>query len=202
MRYLEALSEGDRFRPAYGKMRSLNGKVMYNHTTYKVHKAYSMSPYTYIVYKDGTDPSDFFSLPPRVPILLPREPSATDKEIAAFIKTPFKRKCVVGYRLLWDGVVDISGIAYPQEIVFAKIMFFGGKKEYSVTELNELLNAHYQNFASKPPGTLPLLSFRGRCKHMIEIGIIEDIIDDAPISQRAAESNVQGVFYGHAAARR
>jgi hypothetical protein len=198
MRFLRTLSVGDRFRPAHPRQVSLNGRRMDRAATYEVTKVYPMAPYTVIAARHKPPSpgalakfeSEFYSLSPGTPVLLPKELDPTEDEVMQFVGAKRRRR-VVAYRVLWDGKTDLSGVVPPQAVAAMKLMHAFGKSEYGVHELHEIFNKHYEKFwgrSVKREAVVILLFYR---RHMVNQGLLEEIVDVAPVPGSVIEANLQ-----------
>jgi hypothetical protein len=188
VRFLRSLGEGDKFRPAHPRQVSLNMRPMPRSSVFKITKVFPQSPHLTISETEGE--KGIFSLGPGTPVLLPKEMDPTERDIVKFL-APRGNKKVVGYKLLWDGKMELGGIATPQARAVLKLMFVMGKKEYGLTELNHMFDAHYETFLGKPSkvqGYHALIFYR---RYLVDKGLIEEIVDDAPATQAVRDANLQ-----------
>lgn len=191
MRVLNSLSEGDSFRPAREDQYSLNNRKMDRSSTYSITKVYPMTPHTVIAVRDS-DPSDgFYSLNSGTIVLLPKEFNPSDEQILHFLR-PRGRKKVVGYKLLWNGKTSLHGVVGAQCQAIVKIMFVVGKKEYSHEDLVEIISANIEKFLPKQPlrSIGSMIASLGR--HLVNNGLVEEIVDDAPANEAVINANLHG----------
>ncbi len=187
------MTEGDRFRVAHPRQISLNKRRMPREVTYHVTRVYEMKPNTIISVEEANPGDGFYSLGPKTPVLLPKEPDPTEEEVLKFLGVQSKKR-VVAYRVLWDGKLDLAGVVPPQAVACMKLMFSMGKDTYTVRELNELFTQHYEKFLGKPTPMMPssVISFYRR--HLVNKGLMEEIVDVGPIPLSVREANLQEVY--------
>ena len=196
MRFLDSLVEGSKFRVAHPRQRSLNGREMPRALVFQVTKVYPMSP-CITISKAIHSPwpkaeKGFYSLGPRTPILSPKEPDPTEEEVLRFIGVTRKKR-IVGYRLLWDGKVDLRKLIPPRAIAVAKIMYMVGRTEYETKELISLLEKHFSRFYPGKAQSQVQWSFWS-CKNlMLDSGVIAEIVDSPPIPAEISDANLQEV---------
>lgn len=190
MRFLRTLSVGDKFRVAHSKQKSLNGRTMPREQVYVVKKVFPQSPNLSICLKDQDDQDGFFSLGPMTPVLYQKEFDPTDEAVIKFLGKGSRKRCV-GIRLKWDGKSSLKGVVYPQLAALVKAMFVFGKKEYLLAELKSLLNTRAKEFYTGPMPARPSDLFSAKRRMLVENGLIEEIVDDAPVTQAMVDANLQ-----------
>lgn len=193
MRFLRTLSEGDKFRPAWNKQVSLNGRLMPREVVFRITKVYPQSPYTTIAVEANGNRGGIFSLGPGTPVLLPKELNPTEEEVQKFLSKR-GRKIVVAYKLKWDGKTTLRWMVTPQAEAVLKLMFAMGKREYDRNELHKLLDKHFQRFLGRPSkltGRHVLLYYR---RSLANLGLIEEIVDEAPQTQGEVAANINAVM--------
>jgi len=193
VRFLRTLDVGDRFKPAHPRQVSLNNRKMERTATYRVSKVYPMSPYTSIALDENNPNDGFYSLGPGTPVLLPMEIFPSEEEIRDFIGAKKKTR-VVAYKLLWDGRSTLSGIIPPQAIAALQLMFAFGRTEYDAHYLVKLFEQHYERFWGRPVKRHPYYIMLFYRRYMVSHGLIEEVVDDAPLPESAREANLQEVL--------
>ena len=103
-----------------------------------------------------------------------------------------KRLAVVAYRPTWDGVQDLSRLLTPQAAVLARIMHAFGKREYSASDLLNLVEANYDSFYGRRHklGGRQVFSYYRRA--MVDAGLLEEVVDERPLTDRERGANVHG----------
>lgn len=193
MRFVRTLDVGDRFRPAHPRQMSLNDRRLSRDSIYKVTKVYPMSPYVTIAVDEGKPDDGFYSLGPGTPVLLPKEILPTEEEVLDFIGAK-KRHRVVAYKLLWDGKTNLCKIIPPQAIAALQLMYSMGKEEYDAHDLARLFELHYERFWGRPVKRHPYYIMKFYRRYMVNHGLIEEVIDDAPLPDSVREANLQEVI--------
>lgn len=189
MQYLSTLSIKDRFKPATTH-KSLNGRVVSPSQIYAITKIYPMSPYLTIAVSEKNPEDGFYSLHPKTPVLLPKELVPSKEKILKFLGATKKKK-VLGYRLLWDGEMSLEGLLAPQAIAAMKLLFSAGKREFDVEEIGVLFNELYTKFWGRVIKRDALQIFFFYRRHLVNYGLLEEIVDDAPIHKALAEAHME-----------
>lgn len=192
MTFIQALHEGDKFRPAHASQVSLNRRQMPRTEIYKITKVYPQSPY-YTISVMVSNPKDgIYSLGPRTPVIRPKAPLPLEADILEFLKVKNNRE-IVGYKLLWDGTTDLSGRCAPQAAALVKMMFAFGKGVYEARELHAIANRHLSKFLNgrelKRDAVYILRFYR---RHLVSAGLIEEIVDDAPTPEQLLDAGLGG----------
>jgi hypothetical protein len=194
VRFLESLGAGDKFRVAREGQVSLNNREVGRKLVLRITKVYAQSPHT-VVAVEHTRPirGGIYTLPPGTPVLSPREPDPAEERVLEFLTgKKAKRLTVVAYRPTWDGVQDLSKLLVPQAEVLSKIMFAFGKREYEARDLLNLVEANYDSFYGKRHKLGGRTLFNYYKRHMVDAGLLEEVVDEAPLSNREREANVHG----------
>jgi hypothetical protein len=195
MLFLKSLGVGDLFRVAHPSQTSLNKRKMPRDHTFKITKVYPMAPYVAISVRLGMGPEDgFYSLGPKTPVLYPKEVNPSEASILKFLGVKYRKK-PIGYRLNWDGKIDISKQVTPQAYAILKMMLALGQKEYSAQEIHEACNTQYARFLGYSPSCVGYYYFKFYRRLLVSKGLIDEIVDDRPIPPAVAEANLQETFH-------
>jgi hypothetical protein len=193
MKFLRILGVGDKFRPAHPQQPSLNKRQMSRDTLYRVTRVYSQSPYVVISVEDQSPDSGIYSLGAGTPVLFPKEPNPSIEDITKFL-APRSNKRVVAYRLLWDGKVDLAGVVQPQAASVLRLLFAFGKKEYTLVELNQLFNEHFERFSLRPTKMDGFQFLNIHRRHLVNQGLLAEVVDLAPKTRAVSDANLQEVM--------
>jgi len=194
MRFLKSLGPGDRFRVAREGQVSLNNRQVGRALVLRVTKVYAQSPFT-VVAVEHAKPirGGTYTLGPGTPVLLPREPDPAEEDVLEFLTgKKSRRKLAVAYRPLWDGLQDLSKLLTPQAEVLSRIMFAFGKKVYEARDLLNLVEANYDSFYGKRHKFGGRAVFKYYRRMMVDAGLLEEIVDDAPMSEKERGANLHG----------
>lgn len=193
MRFLRTLDVADLFRVAHPRQVSLNNRRMPRDVTYKIVKVYPMAPHA-VVSVNSENPKDgFWTLGPGTPVLLPKDFDPSEDEVLRFLGVKTKKR-VIAYKVTWDGKTDLSRVLTPQAVAAMKLMHAVGKSEYSARELHALFTKHYEKFQGRPyksDAAALLLYYR---RHMVNQGLLEEVVDVGPIPASVREANLQEVY--------
>lgn len=193
MRFLNSLGEEDRFRVAHPRQTSLNKRPMPRDQVFRVKKVYLMTPNVTISVREEDPKDGFYSLGPRTPVLSPGEPNPTEEAVMRFLGVKTRKK-VVGYRVLWDGKTDLSRIIPPQAIAAMKLVHAIGQSEYRVRDIHDIFRTHYEKFWGRPiKGDAAIVFFFYR-RHLVNHGLLEEIVDSSRIPNAVREANLQEEF--------
>jgi hypothetical protein len=193
MRFLRNLGVGDSFRPAHPRQQSLNKRSMARDSTYKILKVYPMAPNLVISSRVDAPEDGFYSLGPNTPVLLPKEFDPSEKEVLAFLNRKSRLKAL-GYRVTWDGVTDISGLLPAQGVAMAKLLFSYGNREITMPEIIELTRRHFEAFWGRKGRQSGEWVFRYYRRFLLDRGIIEEIVGEAPVTEAIRDANLQEVL--------
>jgi hypothetical protein len=195
LKLAKALSVGDKFRPAHPEQPSLNGRTMSRDLVHVVTKVFSMAPHTVVCTIEGNSKGGFYTIPPGTPVLSPSESDPTVEEIGDFLLPKLKvRKRVIGFRVLWDGKLPISGLVSRTAEAAVRAMFAVGRSEYSMQELDELFEKYYEKFLGFTPPHSGRNALRLNSRKLVMRGLLEEISDDISVPQELVDANLQGVL--------
>lgn len=170
------LRVGDRFRPAHPAQKSANGKSMGGGRFYRVVKVFAQSP-NYIVAIDESGLQGNYTLPPMSPVLLPGELEVTEEEVMTFVSPKTPAKCIVGYKLLWDGKADIDHVVTPTAAAYVKALYVMGRKEFAIASLSKIVSREsFELFLGRPAMRDPYQYFLTYRRDMIDVGILEEVL--------------------------
>jgi len=82
----------------------------------------------------------------------------------------------------------------PQAAAAVKLMYAMGKSEYGVRELHELFNKHYQKFLGRSTKNYPVMILAFYRRWLVNQGLLEEIVDVAPIPESVRDANLQEEF--------
>jgi hypothetical protein len=182
------LGPGDRFRIAHPRQVSYNGLPMDRAIPYRVTKVYAMAPRLVLCTESRkTKHGATYSLDPSVPVILPKEQDPTEEQILDFLKIR-SRKRAVAYRVLWDGRTDLHKILSPQAEALMRTIFAMGRHDCSAKEMAWRVRDHYAKFYAGSGKLEPARIFRFYRRSLVDLGLLEEITDDGPMSdiERAA----------------
>lgn len=197
MRLARSLNVGEKFRVAHPKQVSANNIPMPRESTFKVTKVYEMSPNLIVAVPLEGDrrPRTLF---PGTPVLFVPERDPSEDEVLEFLGICQNRtvpKKVVAYRLLWDGQTPIVNIVSRRAFAVLRVMHVHGRREYTVRELNRLLEKDFQKFYSRPlvsPTNSLMMAFR---RKLVAQGLIEEVLDEAPAPKALVDAGLTDVWH-------
>jgi hypothetical protein len=191
MRFLGTMTVGSHFRPAHPEQVSLNNRPMPNTADYRIIKVFAQSPGTVISVASSAPGDGFFSLHPRTPVVLRGEPLPSGPEVFGFLGGSVRKK-VVRYKLTWDGSWNIDHVCKPEGVAVVRALYAAGLRDFTPAEARMAMRRHYATFRMRQVRADPYdHHFRKWRRHLVSLGLLEEIVADAVVSSSVVDANLQ-----------
>ncbi len=176
---LHSLFEGELFRTAHPEQVSANGIVMSREELYVVDKVFNVEPFMRVCLLVDSDDARPRTLYPDAPILKPSAPLPTREEVERDLVDSPKTKTVVGYRVRYDGKVDLSQLLNRVEMKMFGQIYLTGRREFSKKDI--LAEVRKVDLGGRWNHSICFFKY---APHFIELGLLEPVVDDRGKVQR------------------